>query len=178
MAKAVSASACKICAAILLAAGGHFLTADAATPDRVRLELRGRITPRCGLSEISGELNFDLRGGRPQSRNAALAFTIDCNTPFKYAVHAETGAMTLQAADAGDGKPRLPYGISITIPTDDGGTLRRACDGPDEACVVDSGDNIAIGKRGEIVVSLDEDRWAASAGIYGDRIQINLSAKE
>lgn len=176
--------------AALLSAGPIVLSATPSAAsdgsDRVRVQLQGHIPPKCSLSNMAGRLNFDA-GGVGQARSGSLGFTIDCNTPFIYRLSAQQGAMQLQGSGeaANTARVRLPYSVSLTIPTDDGRTLNAECggemlSGDDRApvCDADSGHSVAMNKRGQMVVSMSRPAQTAPAGAYTDDLQIILALKE
>ncbi len=81
-----------------LAVGG-FIGDLAADASKVAIGLQGHISPKCGLSDVAGQLDFGVGGTGRASRSAAVDFTIDCNTPFIYRLSAQEGAMRLQGSD-------------------------------------------------------------------------------
>ena len=162
-------------------------SADGKMSERVQIELRGHIVPKCTLSGMAGALNFDAARLGRQEQSAALSFIIDCNTPFIYGFHAAGGAMSLDGANssAASDTMRLPYRVSLSIPTNDGGVLRAECDGGTAdalalplSCEVDSGHAVAINQQGEMRVSLPATDTLPFAGRYTDNLRIALSAKQ
>jgi spore coat protein U-like protein len=174
-------SLCVFCFSLL---GAHeHLRAEAS---KVTIGLQGRIAPKCSLSDMTGKLDFgSVDGTGRASRSAAVDFTIDCNTPFIYRLSAQEGAMRLQGSVPAPSAAhmRLPYDISLIIPTDDGGTLRRDCNrdmlkaGTVQGCLADSGSAVAILQRGQMAVSLLPTSEKVPQGEYTDNIQITLSVK-
>ena len=168
-----------------LAAGGC-VGALAADASKVAIGLQGHISPKCSLSDMAGQLDFGSSGIGRASRSAAVDFTIDCNTPFIYRLSAQEGAMRLQGSGpASEAHTILPYNIGLTIPTDDGGTLKAGCGSealvtgtPGRGCDADSGHAIATHRRGQILVSLRSGSELPRAGSYTDNIQVGLSVKE
>ena len=169
-----------------LVAGG-FVGDLAADASKVAIGLQGHISPKCSLSDMAGQLDFGSGGSGRASRSAAVDFTIDCNTPFIYRLSAQEGAMRLQGSSPGasEAHARLPYNISLTIPTDDGGALRAGCgsevlsaDASGRGCDADSGQAIATHRRGQILVSLRSGSELPKAGSYTDNLDIGLSVKE
>jgi hypothetical protein len=167
-----------------LGAYGH-LRAEAS---KVTIGLQGRISPKCSLSDMTGKLDFGSVGGTGRAnRSAAVDFTIDCNTPFIYRLSAQEGAMRLQGSGPAPSAAhiRLPYDISLIIPTDDGGTMRAGCgsealstDASGRGCNADSGQAIATHRRGQILVSLRSGPKLPRSGNYTDNLEIGLSVKE
>lgn len=171
---------------VLLAA--VVLKGDAVADTReVTITLQGQIVPKCGVSGAAGQLDFGPLGMGGARQERALAFTINCNTPFTYGMSSASGEMRHQggaAAVAGGLTGRFPYQVLVTIPTDDGGTLRKSCDsaqlarppGPLGGCVADSGEATATSKTAALTVS-----WTAGglllAGSYTDELFIRVGAK-
>ncbi len=151
----------------------------------VRIALRGQIPPKCSLSDMDGQVNFDAASLGRQGQSAVLGFTIDCNTPFIYQLSAARGAMELRGSQdsAGKAAARLSYRVSLAIPTDDGGTLHADCRGEmlsagaAGGCDADSGHAVAINQRGQMVLSLPVASQFV-AGNYSDSLEISLSVKE
>ena len=163
-----------------LAAGGF--TGDlAADASKVAIGLQGHISPKCGLSDMAGQLDFGTGGA---SRSAAIDFTIDCNTPFIYRLSAQEGAMRLQGSGSAPNEPRLPYEIRLTIPTDDGGTLQAGCGGEmlsasaAAGCLADSGNAIATRQRGQLVVEMIPIAKGPVEGRYADELKITVTLKQ
>ena len=166
---------------------GLFASDLSADASKVTIGLQGHISPKCGLSDMSGQLDFGKAGMGRESRRATVDFTIDCNTPFIYRLSAQDGAMRRQGSGpaANPAHARLPYDVSLTIPTDDGGTLRASCgsevlsaDSSGRGCGVDSGHAIATHRRGQILVSLRSGSESPRPGGYTDNLEIGLSVKE
>ena len=175
-------SLCVLCILATIVHGQVF--ADAS---KVTIGLQGHISPKCSLSDMSGKLDFGVSGAGRASRSAAVDFTIDCNTPFIYRLSAQEGAMRLQGSGPAPSETHalLPYDVSLTIPTDDGGTLNARCDGEalranasGRGCDADSGQAIVTHRRGQILVSLRSGSELPRAGSYTDNIQIGLNVKE
>jgi hypothetical protein len=167
----------------LLGAHGH-LRAEAS---KVTIGLQGRISPKCSLSDMTRKLEFGSVGGTGRaSRSAAVDFTIDCNTPFIYRLSAQEGAMRLQGSGSARSaaQMRLPYDISLTIPTDDGGTLISRCNSDRlradtrQACDAESGNAVATRKHGQMVVNLLAAAKGQIEGYYADNLEIVLTVKQ
>jgi hypothetical protein len=161
-------------------------TSAAIMEDHVAIDLRGRIEPKCSLSEMGGRLTFTIGADRGRYQSAALGFTINCNTPFIYRLSADHGAMRLQGAGAAsdDARLQLPYRVSLTIPTQGGGTMSAQCGGEAlgaagaGACEADSGDRIAINKRGRITVNLPAGAEQPMEGQYTENMRIEVAVKQ
>ncbi|MGF1618986.1 MAG: hypothetical protein ACFCUR_00050 [Rhodomicrobiaceae bacterium] len=159
---------------------------DATLADRVAIELRGRIEPKCSLSDMDGELRFAIGADRGRDQSAAPGFTIDCNTPFISRLSADHGAMRRQSAGGAseDGRLQLPYRVSLTIPVQGGGTLSAKCDSATLGaagagwCEADSGQQIAINKRGRILVKFPVSVEQPMEGQYTDNMRIEVTMKQ
>lgn len=187
-------SACALRAAF--AAGAALATALSGVPaqagsvseglsDRAAVTLRGRIAPRCALFDMAGRVDFRLAHGSA-AKTEILSFTIDCNTPFIYAVSARNGAMQLDRdGGAGDREAtRLPYSITLDVRTNEGGALQVECSSESlnsqdssTGCMTDSGSDVATRQRGEIRVQLP-DATQLAEGHYVDNMEITLSVKQ
>lgn len=167
----------------LMAPPGHLL----AEASKVTIGLQGHISPKCSLSDMSGQLDFGNTGIGRESRSATVGFTIDCNTPFIYRLSARHGAMLLQGSRkrASNARARLPYRISLTIPTDDGRTLSVDCPGENlsgnlrgNGCYAESGHAVAMNKRGQFAVKMNSPARDQVAGNYRDQIRVNVDVKQ
>ena len=167
-------------------AAGGFIGDLAADASKVAIGLQGHISPKCSLSDIAGQLDFGVSGIGRTSRSAAVNFIIDCNTPFIYRLSAQEGAMRLQGSGpaSNEAHARLPYDISLTIPTDDGGTLRAGCGSEmlsanaAAGCLADSGNAIATRQRGQIVVNMTPIARGPAEGRYADELEITVTVKQ
>ena len=163
---------------------GGDLAADAS---RVAIELQGQIAPKCGLSGADGQLAFGSLGAAGARQERVIAFTVDCNTPYTYAISSAHGEMRVQDEVAGTAGliSRFPYRVLLTIPTDDGGTLRKNCDsaqlanisGQRSGCEAESGETTSMGKTGALTVSWDAAGGPLVAGHYSDDLRISVAAK-
>jgi hypothetical protein len=159
----------------------------AADGNRVSIELQGQIAPKCGLSGADGRLDFGSLGAAGARQERALAFTVNCNTPFIYAMSSTNGEMRGQSGTAGAAGllGRFPYQVELTIPTDDGGTLRKSCDstqlagasGQGAGCEAESGETTSMGKTAALTVSWDPVGGPLLAGQYADDLRISVAAK-
>jgi hypothetical protein len=171
-----------LCAALLLAlpaAGFAFGQAIEAGGDRVRFELRGHVVPRCSLSGMPNAIDLGkIKAGAGETRRD-LAFHLDCNAPFTYALSSNAAAMRRDGDPQGARAKEIPYRASLTILTDSGGRLELVCDGGDIAasdggCQGRSGQDTAIGMDGTPSI-----RWAAGnaplpEGLYTAPIRLEL----
>ena len=190
MASGRSIALCVLSALLLCGGALQLLSAEhsrAAMNSSVRIALRGQVPPKCSLSDMDGQVNFDAASLGRQGQSAVLGFTIDCNTPFIYQLSAAHGAMELKGSqDSAGGRAaaRLPYRVSLAIPTDDGGTLRADCRGEmlsagaSRGCDADSGHAVAINQRGHMGVKLIRDTTSLNAGQYMDNLRITLNVKQ
>jgi hypothetical protein len=172
--------------AVFLAASA--LAGDlAAEASRVSIELQGQIEPKCGLSGAAGQLDFGSLGTAGARQERALAFTVNCNTPFTYGMSSAFGEMRHQSTVAGAGGfvGRFPYQVLLTIPTDDGGTLRKSCEsaqlagvsGQAAGCEADSGETTSMGKTAALTVSWGPVGGPLLAGQFADDLRISVGVK-
>lgn len=166
----------------LLGAHGH-LRAEAS---KVTIGLQGHIAPKCGLSGADGKLDFGPIGRAGGRQERAIAFTVDCNTPFTYSMSSANGEMGNGSTTPDPAKTRrFPYQVLLTIPTDDGGTLRKSCDSAHltggsshvARCEVESGEETSMGKIANLTVSWDATSSPLLAGHYSDDLRISVGSK-
>ena len=179
------------CLADTAAYGSGYSASDAplGAPTELRVDLRGRVAPRCDLTTpLTGLDGFDLN----KSGQAQGAFAIDCNAPFRLRVRSERGGFGGDAQLAGV-EPLAPYQMAVTVGTDAGRQDLGWCDAAalgaqaSGACAYGanapaggwaSGDAVAIQQTG--AVSL---RWQAPGegqarlGAYQDVIVIELEVR-
>jgi hypothetical protein len=147
--------------------------------DRVRFELRGHIAPRCSLSGMPNAVDLGkVKAGAGETRRD-LAFRLDCNAPFTYALTSTAGAMRRDGDAAGGRAREIPYRASLTIATDSGGKLRLVCDGRDIAasdggCEGRSGQDTAIGRDGVLSISWAAPDTQIADGLYTAPIRLEL----
>lgn len=166
---------------------GAFAGDLAADGSRVSIELQGQIAPKCGLSGAAGQLDLGSLGKAGGRQERALAFTVNCNTPFTYAMSSASGEMRGQNGPAGGTglTDRFRYQVLLTIPTDDGRTLRKSCDsaqladasGQAAGCEADSGETTSMGKIAALTVSWDPAGGPLLAGHYSGDLRISVNAK-
>lgn len=177
-----------LAACLCLFASAICLPSQAAAADeRVRIGLRGQISAKCGLSEIKHSIPLQIGGSQRQASSTELDFTIDCNAPFIYGLSSANGALVFRDAKgnkADRAAHHLPYRLELTVPTNDGGIISGVChSGELEAaapnaggCAIDSGQSIATGQKGRIVL-----RWDGApsllAGDYSDGLSIVINTK-
>lgn len=169
---------------LALGASGSDLAAEAS---RVSIELQGHIVPKCGMSGANSRLDFGSLSMAAARQERAIAFTVDCNTPFTYALSSANGEMRGQSEAAGAAGllSRFPYQVLLTIPTDDGRTLRKSCDsaqlisasGQAAGCEADSGQTTSMGKTGVLKVSWEPAGGRLLAGKYSDDLRISVGVK-
>jgi hypothetical protein len=150
-----------------------------ADGDKVRLELRGRVAPRCSLSGMPSAIDLGriIPGGGELRRD--FAFQVDCNTPFTYAMVSGSAAMRRSADGRDDHAGSIPYRARLTITTDSGGRLSLDCTGQEIAaeagtCRGLSGDEIAIRKDAVLAVSWAVPDTSIKAGFYTAPIHLEL----
>ena len=167
------------------------LSAAALAATSVTVQLEGEIGRECAIlgggaaSKGGSSLDTSVDVGditRPGHKD--IAFTVHCNTPFKYRLEAQYGALTHKNAQAA---PRgflgaVPYDVTVHIPTD-GVAIDDHCSGDSiRAGAVrcpfsNSGNGIALGTAGQLTVAWIPD-GLPMAGEYSDRLTITVSARQ
>lgn len=167
----------------LLAAAALSLPHDAGAAKRVTLTLQGSITAVCA---ITGTASDGLSAGlgdvtRPGSKETD--YTINCNTPFRYRLVSQNGALRHEAALSAPAgfAAAVPYQVAVVIPTDDV-TIRDTCAsesikaGQVTCPFSDSRNGVAIDGRAKVTMA-----WGAQsmpiAGAYSDRLTFTVVAK-
>lgn len=174
---ATIAAALLLAAPVLAPARGEALGGPGS--DRVRFELRGQIAPRCSLSGMPNAIDLGkIAAGTGETRRD-LAFRLDCNAPFTYALTSTAAAMRREGDGPGGGAPEIPYRASLTIATDSGGKLRLACDGREIAagepgCQGRSGQDTAIGRDGMLSIVWTRPETPMAEGLYTAPIRLEL----
>jgi hypothetical protein len=171
-----------LCAALLLTmatASSVPAQATEAGGDRVRFELRGHVVPRCSLSGMPNAIDLGkINAGAGETRRD-LAFRLDCNAPFTYALSSNTAAMRRDGEAPGGRAKEIPYRASLTLLTDNGSRLRLVCDGSeiaatDGGCQGRSGQDTAIGMDGTLSISWTAGNAPLPEGLYTVPIRLEL----
>lgn len=169
-------------ALIIAALAGAPVRAEAMTraeSDRVRLELRGHVAPRCSLSGASPSLDISDLIEAARGGELRMPFKINCNTPFGFAMSSDDGAIRASAAPVPGLAGEVPYLARLSILTDSGAKLSLDCAsaalGPaGSECRGHSGDETAIEKDGVLVVSWARPNRPLAAGRYETGLRIHL----
>lgn len=181
-------AACSALAALsLLACAG---AAHAA--DQVRITIEGRIEPSCGLSGAAGSVAL---GDISVAGERTLAFTVNCNSPFAYALVSTNGGLAAQARQrvvGGDFVSLKPYAVGARFQTDLGSfgdaarpssALTSAAAAPCLAAAFSnscpfatSGNGVAINKTGELTLKWDAASTPLLAGQFSDTIMLTVRA--
>ncbi len=147
--------------------------------DQVQLELIGTREPRCGIADLEGHLDL---GRLDRAGTSTITFTVDCNTPFGYALTSRHGSLVPLSAPSGDAEAAVAYQVATHIQTSGGLPLSDACPSASlleetQSCTLsNSGNAIALSEPASITVS-----WQASgtrvlpAGLYEDYLTLVLS---
>lgn len=160
--------------------------------DEVQITIQGEIEPSCGLSGGGGAMQL---GDISVAGEKALAFTVNCNAPFTYAlVSAHGGLASASGAPVIGGafQTLMPYAVSARFETDQGmfgdtalqsGDLTAAAAAP---CLADtfsascpfatSGAGIAINRGGELRLKWSAATTPLLAGAYADTITLTVRA--
>jgi hypothetical protein len=170
------------CAAFLLAACGaaSAQSATGAGADRVRLELRGHVLPHCSFSGIPSGVDLGQLGDGSGAAGRQLAFQLNCNTPFAYALSSQSGS--IRPADAAKQEgflDEIPYRASLAILTDSGASLLLDCTSGEirrdgGGCRGTSGSDTAIDKSAVLTVSWAKPEKHLMAGRYAADLRIDL----
>jgi hypothetical protein len=146
----------------------------------VRFELRGHVVPRCSLSGMPNAIDLGkINAGAGETRRD-LAFHLDCNAPFTYALSSSTAAMRQDGDPQGARAKEIPYRASLTILTDSGSRLKLVCDGREIAasearCQGSSGQDTAIGRDGMLSINWTAVDTPLPEGLYTAPIHLELS---
>jgi len=181
-------AACALMSALAMMAGGG--AAQAA--DQVQIAIEGRIEPACGLSGAGGSVDL---GDISTAGERRLAFTVNCNAPFAYAVVSANGGLASQAKArvlGGEFTTLKPYSIGASFQTDLGSfgdaaressTLTAAAAAPCLATAFSascpfttSGNGVAINKTGELTLEWDAASTPLLAGSFSDTITLTVRA--
>ena len=149
--------------------------------DRVQIELRGSITPRCAFQNIASSLDLGVIPDSDASGEKRLDFQISCNAPFAYGLSSEGGAMGRDdgAEGAGGFLTQFPYRAALTILMDDGTSLTTTCQSQELGalpglCQWQSGERTAIDRAASLTVSWGPIEGRLAAGRYSGSLQISL----
>jgi hypothetical protein len=152
-----------------------------ADEGKVRLELRGRVAPRCSLSGMPSAIDLGriIPGGGELRRE--FAFQVDCNTPFVFALISPHGALRRGNNPQEAAQREIAYNARLTIWTDAGGGLSLECTSrqiSDEqtGCKGSSKDNIAIRKDGILSINWVLPKTALVEGPYTSVLRLELGA--
>lgn len=183
MAAACGARALAITSAILVLTAGPG-PASALAADEVKINLEGTITPSCALSGVATSAalgNLAAASGAP----VTVAFTVDCNAPFKYALSSVNGALkhqTIGSAPSGFEIVR-EYSVRTQIATNSGAGIDQTCTsasiktGAVTCAFTNSGTAVAIGKAGSLALSWTAGGQPLVAGTYQDTLTLTVSVQ-
>jgi hypothetical protein len=176
--------ACGFAALLTICLLGGFAAAQGmggAMADKVQIELRGHIVPRCDLTGAASTLDLGTIAETGAQGEEQLQFELSCNAPFAYQLSSEHGAMRHESASSGAGafSTEFPYRAALKILTDSGSTLSLDCasselgetSGP---CAGESGEDTAIGKDATLAVSWGPLDGPLTAGRYTDDLHISI----
>lgn len=181
-----------VCALVLLCAPAAQSAETKARPapdaDRVRIELRGVISPRCefrggdtsfsnarlGLGELTDPVTGALAAG-----SGELRFNVDCNHRFTVTLGALNGALVraptgfTQIADR-DFHTRIPYHARLSLSSAPGARNCAAKDLQASDCHLRFPRSAGLAEA-VLQISWDGDSRPVLAGRYSDRIIIKIS---
>lgn len=169
-----------------------------ASAQTVTLDVQGEITPSCALSGLSSTVSgLDFTS----ADSTTLDFTVDCNSPFAYALESTNQGFSIQGGPTiigGGFATTLPYNVTSSFTTDNGtfgDTLTSTdltaanaapCIGAtfDEAgCTTtfqNSGTDVAAdpsGNNASLQVSWGNSAEPLLAGTYQDTLTLTVRAK-
>lgn len=177
---------------------GLFGSQDAlAMPaDSVTLTLKGEVEAACAITPGSAGTRIDLDeiSSNLPSATGELAFTLNCNAPFSYALESDNGALVNGGGRVADGsdtiETTLPYTVRFQADLEDGDTdtIDQTCtsgsidvdlpDGSSDQCVfADSGTAVAIGEPASLSVSVDSTGRVLLGGTYTDNLKLTVSVR-
>lgn len=151
-------------------------------PDNtLRVEVRGTIEPRCGISFNAEHVRFDLgtlndsdRGGTSTSTRS-LPFQIECNQPFTYSLVAEHGVLRNETQDSGDEHFRREVAYRANIAGAGTTAAQRQCDSvalsQTNGCLFSVSAASTRGV-GALEISWDQDPRPLLQGEYHDQLRV------
>jgi hypothetical protein len=176
-------AACQLPNALIAAVVVFGAGVAARANDQVQIDVRGAIEKECAISGGSGvssgfdHLDLTREGFRE------VNYTINCNTPFKYQIASQYGAMQNQDTFGRSNSTlgRIYYNINVYIPTDDI-TIDDHC--PSEAIrigqatcrLTDSRRGIAIDRQARVTVNWPRHAFLP-AGEYSDRLTLSVAVR-
>jgi hypothetical protein len=175
---------CGFAALLTICLLGGFAAAQGmggAMADKVQIELRGHIVPRCDITGAAASLDLGTIAETGAQGHEQLKFELSCNAPFAYQLSSEHGAMRHESGSADVGFVAVfPYRATLTILTDSGGTLSLDCASaqlgePAGTCTGTSGDETSIDKDVSLTVSWGPIEGKLMAGRYSDDLRIAFS---
>ena len=149
--------------------------------EKVTISVQGTISPSCTLD---GSETANTRTMEITNLNAVLeyGYLVKCNTPFKYSIVSENGALSLEG-DQKSFNARIPYDVNIRIPTDDV-VINDRCSSEtikagQIACVFhDSRNGIAIDSRATLSVHWKPVQTTLPAGTYSDCLTFSVGIQQ
>jgi len=181
-------AACILLGALATTAGAG----SAQAADQVQITVQGEVEPACGLSGGSGSVQL---GDISVAGERTLAFTVNCNAPFAYAVVSANGGLASQSGTkiiGGDFTTLKPYSVGARFQTDLGSfgdaarqssALTAAAAAPCLATAFSascpfttSGNGVAINKTGELTLQWGAAATPLLAGSFSDTITLTVRA--
>ncbi len=176
-------TAMALAAAAVLAAAHAARTSAASAATKVSVALEGRITAECSVSGAASVAAGVEVGDITKPGSKEVAYAINCNTPFKYSLVSQHGALQHEAAKVPAGfAARVPYRVAVHIPTDDV-TISDACDsasiqaGQVTCRFSDSRNGIAIDRQAKVTMAWVGETITLLAGDYSDRLTFTVEVK-
>jgi hypothetical protein len=169
------------------AAGLIAYSAAGRSADKVTVKLTGEIAPECSILGADGSDGsrkaLDL-GDVTQPGQADYLFVVNCNAPFDYQLEARNGALLL--TDSTSNVPgftnRVPYQVSINIPTD-GIAIDDRCTGDTilagqvRCQLKNSGAGIALKSKSRMTLAWSPGEAVAMVGKYQENITLTIGIR-
>lgn len=144
--------------------------------DRVSVELRGRVMPRCNFSGDDAFLTAGNAGSLAGIVSVRRVFQVDCNAPFTVSLSSTYGGL-----QHGEGAV-FPYRSSLKIVTDSGRTVSLDCEASalkagSGDCSASSSEDTAIGREAILTLNWEAPEDAA-AGTYTDDLRLSFAVQD
>lgn len=149
----------------------------------VRLEVAGYISPRCTVDQEQETGSFgevlDPRVGGNTDKTLNLAFSFDCNSPFRVSMTSDNGGLLTAAPAVAPFRNRLDYSAALAM----GGKQTTACKSADmrpgtrgrDGCVFRFHNPDGAFGTAEVRLSIKADATPLLAGAYADRLTVRIT---
>ncbi len=150
----------------------------------IGFEVAGSIAARCIVDQNShagsfGEVLDGVRGGN-RAAQLDLAFSLDCNSPFRVTMTSHNGGLVTQARGGPAFRDRLDYEAVMALAD---GRQTPACESQDMIPGADRDDRCVFRFRGRdgvagpatVKLTMDADSTPLLAGAYADRLTVRIT---